>query len=141
MINYEEDRVQSVTQTDAAKTLSDKVIELKDLEDEIENAEESLSKLKEKARYISNIEVPQMMEEMHITKLKLKDGESVEIKKIYGASITPDNQEQAFTWGLNQSRKLVFILRHSKQWSESVLNLDNRCPLIFLKLTRVTVQK
>jgi hypothetical protein len=98
MINYEEDRVQSVTQTDTAKTLSDKVIELKDLEDEIENAEESLSKLKEKAKYISNIEVPQMMEEMHITKLKLKDGESVEIKKIYGASITLDYQEQAFTW-------------------------------------------
>ena len=98
MIDYEQDRVQSVTQTDAAKTLSDKVIELKDLEDEIENAEESLSKLKEKARYISQIEVPQMMEEMHITKLKLKDGESVEIKKIYGASISPDNQDKAFTW-------------------------------------------
>ena len=98
MIDYEQDRVQSVTQTDAAKSLSDKVIELKNLEDEIENAEESLSKLKEKARYVSNIEVPQMMEEMHITKLKLKDGESVEIKKIYGASITSDNQEKAFTW-------------------------------------------
>ena len=98
MIDYEQDRVQSVTQTDTAKSLSDKVIELKNLEDEIENAGESLSKLKEKARYISQIEVPQMMEEMHITKLKLKDGESVEIKKIYGASITPDNQEQAFTW-------------------------------------------
>ena len=98
MIDYEKDRVESVTQADTAKTLSDKVIELKNLEDEIENAEESLSKLKEKARYISQIEVPQMMEEMHITKLKLKDGESVEIKKIYGASITPDNQEQAFTW-------------------------------------------
>ena len=98
MIDYEKDRVESVTQADAAKSLSDKVIELKNLEDEIENAEESLSKLKEKAKYISNIVVPQMMEEMHITKLKLKDGESVEIKKIYGASITPDNQEQAFTW-------------------------------------------
>ena len=98
MIDYEQDRVQSVTQTDAAKSLSDKVIELKNLEDEIDNAEESLSKLKEKAKYISGIEVPQMMEEMHITKLKLKDGESVEIKKIYGASITPDNQEKAFTW-------------------------------------------
>ena len=98
MIDYEQDRVQSVTQTDAAKTLSDKVIELKNLEDEIENAEESLSKLKEKAKYISNIEVPQMMEEMHITKLKLKDGESVEIKKIYNGSISPENQEQAFTW-------------------------------------------
>ena len=105
MINYEEDRVQSVTQTDAAKSLSDKVIELKNLEDEIENAEESLSKLKEKAKYISGIEVPQMMEEMHITKLKLKDGESVEIKKIYGASITPDNQEKAFTWLRNNGHR------------------------------------
>ena len=98
MIDYEQDRVQSVTQTDAAKSLSDKVIELKNLEDEIENAEESLSKLKEKARYISQIEVPQMMEEMHITKLKLKDGESVEIKKIYGASISPEHLDKAFTW-------------------------------------------
>ena len=97
-INFEEDRVHSVTQADTAKTLSDKVIELKDLEDDIENAERGISRLKEKAKYISNIEVPQMMEEMHITKLKLKDGESVEIKKIYGASISPDSQDKAFTW-------------------------------------------
>ena len=97
-INYEEDRVQSVTQADDAKTLSDKVIELKNLEDEIENAEESVSKLKEKAKTLSQFEIPKMMEEMHITKLKLKDGESVEIKKIYGASIPPQHQEAAFTW-------------------------------------------
>jgi len=111
-INFEEDRVQSVTQADTAKTLSDKVIELKNLEDEIGNAEKSLSELKEKAKYISNIEVPQMMEEMHITKLKLKDGESVEIKKIYGASISQgrnesdsdflSRREKAFTWLRNQ---------------------------------------
>jgi len=97
-INYEEDRVQSVTQADDAKTLSDKVIELKNLEDEIQNAEESVAKLKEKAKTLSQFEIPVMMEEMHITKLKLKDGESVEIKKIYGASIPPQNQEAAFTW-------------------------------------------
>ena len=46
MIDYEQDRVQSVTQADTAKTLSDKVIKLKDLEDEIENAEQGISKLK-----------------------------------------------------------------------------------------------
>ena len=97
-INYEEDRVQSVTQADDAKTLSDKVIELKNLEDEIKNAEESVAKLKEKAKTLSQFEIPVMMEEMHITKLKLKDGESVEIKKIYGASIPPQHQEAAFTW-------------------------------------------
>ena len=97
-INYEEDRVHSITQADAAKSLSDKVIELKNLEDEIQNAEESISKLKEKAKTLSEFEIPKMMEEMHITKLKLKDGEIIEIKKIYGASISPENQEKAFTW-------------------------------------------
>jgi hypothetical protein len=39
-----------------------------------------------------------MMDEMQITKLKLKDGESVEIKKIYGASIPVDQKEAAFQW-------------------------------------------
>jgi hypothetical protein len=97
-IDYEEDRVHSITQADAAKSLSGKVIELKNLEDEIQNAEESISKLKEKAKTLSEYELPKMMEEMHITKLKLKDGESVEIKKIYGASIPPENQEGAFQW-------------------------------------------
>ena len=80
-IDYEQDRVQSVTQADAAESLSSKVIELKNLEDEIANAEKSVSKLKEQAKQLSQFEIPTMMEEMHITKLKLKDGESVEIKK------------------------------------------------------------
>jgi len=97
-INYEEDRVQSITQADAAKSLSDKVIELRNLEDQIKNAEDSVSKLKEKQKTLSQFEIPTMMEEMHITKLKLKDGESVEIKKIYGASIPVDRQQEAFTW-------------------------------------------
>ena len=97
-INFEKDRMQSVEQIDSAKRLSDKCFELKDLEDEIANAEESLKKLKEKARVVSSIEIPAMMDEMQITKLKLKDGEAVEIKKVYGASIPKDQQEAAFTW-------------------------------------------
>ena len=97
-IDFENDRMQSVEQIDSAKRLSDKVLELKDLEDEIANAEESVKKLKEKAKQVSTVEIPAMMDEMQITKLKLKDGESVEIKKIYGAYISPDQQEAAFTW-------------------------------------------
>ncbi len=97
-INFEQDRVESVTQIDAAKTLSDKVLKLKDLEDEIANAEESINKLKEQARTLSQVEIPAMMQEMHITKLKLKDGESVEVKPFYSAAIIPEVQEQAFTW-------------------------------------------
>ena len=97
-IDFENDRMQSVEQIDSAKRLSDKVIELKDLEDEIANAEESIKKLKEKANLLSMVEIPAMMDDMQITKLKLKDGESVEVKKVYGASIPKDKQEEAFTW-------------------------------------------
>ena len=93
-IDFENDRMQSVEQVDSAKRLSDKVLELKDLEDEIANAEESLKKLKEKARTVSIIEIPAMMDDMQITKLKLKDGEAVEIKKIYGALFRKINRKQ-----------------------------------------------
>jgi hypothetical protein len=97
-IDYENDRIQSVEQIDSAKRLSDKILDLKDLEDEVANAEESLKKLKEKTKAISCVEIPAMMDEMQITKLKLKDGESVEVKKIYGAFIPKDQQEAAFNW-------------------------------------------
>ena len=97
-IDYEQDRVQSVTQADTAKNLSDKVIELKNLEDEIANAEKSVSKLKEQAKVLSQFEIPEMMEKMHITRLKLKDGEAVEIKRFYSAAILPEHQEKAFQW-------------------------------------------
>ena len=97
-INFENDRIQSVEQIDSAKRLSDKVLELKDLEDEIANAEESIKKLKEKANLLSMVEIPAMMDEMQITKLKLKDGEAVEVKKIYGATIPKEKQEEAFEW-------------------------------------------
>jgi len=107
-INFEQDRVESITQIDAAKNLSDKILKLKNLEDEISNAEESVNKLKEQAKVLSQIEIPNMMHEMHITKLKLKDGESVEIKPYYYASLAQgiketdsdyvQRKEQAFTW-------------------------------------------
>ena len=107
-INFEDDQIQSVTQVDAAKSLSDKVLELRDLEDEIQNAEDSINKLKEKAKILSQIEIPAMMQDMHITKLKLKDGESVEVKPFYYASVSQginetdsdyaQRKEQAFTW-------------------------------------------
>ena len=78
-IDYEDDRLESVKQIDAAASLSNKVIELKNIEDEIENAEKSISKLKEQSKVLSEVEIPKMMQEMNITKLKLKDGESINL--------------------------------------------------------------
>ena len=46
MINFEEDRVDSVTQIDQTKTLSDKVIELRNLEDQVAASEDDTRGLK-----------------------------------------------------------------------------------------------
>ena len=55
-INFEKDRVDSVTQIDSTKTLSDEVIKLRNLEDQIAASEDHKNKkLKRKSkRVISN---------------------------------------------------------------------------------------
>ena len=97
-INFEKDRVDSVTQIDSTKTLSDEVIKLRNLEEQIAASEDHTKTLKEKARELSQGVIPEMMKEMNVTKLKLKDGASVEVTNFYSARITPDKQELAFNW-------------------------------------------
>ena len=97
-INFEKDRVDSVTQINSTKTLSDEVIKLRNLEDQVKASEEHTRTLKEKARELSQIVIPQMMKEMNITKLKLKDGASIEVSNFYSAKIIPEKQEAAFNW-------------------------------------------
>ena len=103
-VNYRQDKVDAIKAVVDPKQLTDKVQQLKDLEDEIANAEESVKKLKEKANIISQFEIPEMMKDMNITKLKLKDGETVEVGNFYSASILPEKQEEAFTWLRNNGR-------------------------------------
>ena len=97
-IDFEEDRIDSVTQINQTKNLSDKVIELRNLEDQIASSEEHTKYLKEKAKQLSNFDIPKMMQEMNVTKLKLKDGASIEVTNFYSARIVPDKQEEAFNW-------------------------------------------
>ena len=97
-IDFEKDRIDSITQIDQTKNLSDKVIELRNLEDQVAASENHTKDLKEKAKQLSNFDIPKMMQEMNVTKLKLKDGASIEVKPFYGAHITPDKQEAAFSW-------------------------------------------
>ena len=97
-INFEKDRIDSVTQIDSTKTLSDEVIKLRNLEEQIAASEDHTKTLKEKARELSQVVIPEMMKEMNVTKLKLKDGASIEVTNFYSARITPDKQELAFNW-------------------------------------------
>ena len=97
-INFEQDQTESFSNINDAKVLSEQVVKLKILEDKILKAEDDLKKLKEDADVLSGEVIPTMMTEMNISTLKLADGTAVEVKPIYGASISPERKEEAFNW-------------------------------------------
>ena len=97
-INFEEDRKESLGAVNEAKELSDQVIKLRSLEDEIVEEEKKIKELKRQSELLSGEVIPTMMQEMNISTLKLADGSAVEVKPIYGASIPKDKQEGAFKW-------------------------------------------
>ena len=97
-INYEEDKKELLDEATNVNKLSDQVVRLRDLEDQIKIKEEELKKIKKDAEIISGDVIPTMMTEMNISTLKLSDGSAVEVRPIYGASISPNNREAAFNW-------------------------------------------
>ena len=97
-INFEEDQREDLNSVNDAKSLSDQVVKLKELEDELERKEKELKELKRHVELVSGEVIPTMMQEMNISTLKLADGSSVEVKPVYGASISSSKKEEAYTW-------------------------------------------
>ena len=97
-INFEEDQREDLNSVNDAKSLSDQVIKLKELEDDLETKEKELKELKRHIELVSGEVIPTMMQEMNISTLKLADGSSVEVKPVYGASISVAKKEEAYTW-------------------------------------------
>ena len=97
-INFEEDQREDLGAVNEAKNLSDQVVKLKKLEDEVVSKEEELKELKRKRDLVSGEVIPTMMQEMNISTLKLADGTSVEVRPVYGASIPTKSKEEAFKW-------------------------------------------
>jgi hypothetical protein len=99
-INFEQDKkeVLDMSTDNDKKSLSDQVEKLKDLEDSIVAKEEELKQLKQQADAISGEVIPTMMQELNISTLKLADGSAVEVKPVYGASISAEKKEEAFEW-------------------------------------------
>ena len=97
-INFEADQTESITQTNDAASLADQVVKLRNLEDKIKSAEEDLKNLKQQADTLSGEVIPTMMTEMNISTMKLADGSAVEVKPVYGASISVARKEEAFNW-------------------------------------------
>ena len=97
-INFEEDQQDLLANANNAKSLSEQVEKLEACDKSIEEMEAKLKNLKKSRDILSGEVIPTMMQEMNISTLKLADGSSVEVKPVYGASITTANKEAAFKW-------------------------------------------
>ena len=97
-INFEADQREDLNSVNDAKSLSDQVVKLKQLEDSLIEKEKELKELKRHIDLVSGEVIPTMMQEMNISTLKLADGTSVEVKPVYGASIPADKKEEAYKW-------------------------------------------
>ena len=93
-----EDSPQDVNNLVGAENLSDLVIQLQKLEDEVKNDEERLKLKKQKIDKISGVVIPEIMESMKLKTMKLADGSGIEVKEIYSATIPVPHKESAFNW-------------------------------------------
>lgn len=66
-------------------------------EEEINNLELMIKAKKESLRQQNEL-IVQLMEERGVTSIRMKDGQSVDIKPFYTGSITKEKQEEAFQW-------------------------------------------
>ena len=95
---FEKDQTQSIDKTKDVNKLSDQVLKLQSLENEIKGDEEVLKNKKKSAAMLSEEIIPTMMTEMSLSSIKLADGSAVEVKPVYSASIPIAKKEEAFKW-------------------------------------------
>lgn len=99
VIDFEQDAQQDQVNTVAdAKSLSEQVVKLKELEDAVVATEEQLKSLKKQMDKISGTVIPEMMQEMNLSTLKLHDGSAVEVKPVVFASIPTARKDEAYQW-------------------------------------------
>ena len=95
---FVEDAPQQVNELENVRSLSNYVIDLQKLEEEITKEEALLKQKKERADKISAEVIPEIMESMKLKTLKLQDGSAIEVKEVYSATIPVANREGAYQW-------------------------------------------
>jgi hypothetical protein len=94
----EQDQTEVIKSMTNIKTLSDEVLKLRDLEDQLKIMEEALKTRKKEIDRVSGEIIPTMLAEMGLSQLKLADGSSVDVKPFYSATISAQNKDRAYNW-------------------------------------------
>ena len=97
MINLRDDAPDQLNAIDPTK-LSEEIEKLNSITAQISNVEASLKELKEQEKQLNNFTIPEIMEKMNLSTLKLKDGSELSVKKIYSATMKADKKAQAIQW-------------------------------------------
>mgnify|MGYP001336083925 CR=1 FL=1 len=97
MINLRDDAPDQLNAIDPTE-LSEQIEKLKSIGAQVLAIEIKLKELKEQEKYINNFTIPELMEKMNLSTLKLKDGSELSVKKIYSATIKADKKAQAIQW-------------------------------------------
>ena len=98
MIDFEQDKQDSLKKTDNIQSLADQVEKLEDLNVRLEAQEQIIKDTKKEIDRLSGEVIPTMMSEMGLSELKLQDGSHLKVSTSYKASITEANKEMAFNW-------------------------------------------
>ena len=97
MANLRDDAPDQLNAIDPTE-LSEQIEKLQSISAQILSTEAGLKELKEQEKYINNFTIPELMEKMNLSTLKLKDGSELSVKKIYSATMKADKKAQAIQW-------------------------------------------
>lgn len=98
-INFEEDKQEIIEKTDL-DTLSQQCYKLQGLEKELEDLEKQVKKKKEEYDNLSSEVIPDILAEQGITSIKLSDGSTIEVRKVFSCTIPkdPNKKEACYEW-------------------------------------------
>ena len=97
MINLREDAPDQVNAIDPSE-LSEAIEKLKSIGAQVSEAESKLKELKEQEKYINNFTIPEIMNKLNLSTVKLKDGSELSIKKVYSATINAYKKAESIQW-------------------------------------------
>ena len=97
MINLRDDAPDQLNAIDPTQ-LSEQIEKLKSISAQILSTEASLKELKEQEKQLNNFTIPELMEKMNLSTLKLKDGSELSVKKIYSATMKADKKADCIQW-------------------------------------------
>lgn len=116
-----QDEVKAAQPTDSLEKLANLVNLLEDYNDSIADYEATLAEYKERAREISQKEIPELLAQYGLSEIKLKDGRKVTVKQDCRATVKDFDEFYAFMQARGEENLIKTTLELGKMPAVAVL--------------------